>query len=139
MFNFDKTPTFSRVFHPKMNRQFSREIKVEFLDKKWRFRTVCWDILGEIQTLWYAVNKYKNKVNFFFKSHLLYRKIWLSSWRENLQLRNCFFLRTQFIHTYSIWINGLLKNAEMIDTSSIVLLWKKIKWRFLLSHLGFGW
>ena len=35
-----KTKTFSRVFHPK-NRQFSREIKVEFLDKKWRFRTVC--------------------------------------------------------------------------------------------------
>ena len=27
-----KTTTFSRVFHPK-NRQFSREIKVEFLDK----------------------------------------------------------------------------------------------------------
>ena len=68
-FNFDKTPTFSRVFHPNFfwqffswnqscqqlkspkpqhfhefftpkNRQFSREIKVEFLDKKWRFRTV---------------------------------------------------------------------------------------------------
>ena len=37
--NFDKTATFSRVFHPK-TRQFSREIKVEFLDKKWRFRTV---------------------------------------------------------------------------------------------------
>ena len=35
-----KTTTFSRVFHPK-NRQFSWEIKVEFLDKKWRFRTVC--------------------------------------------------------------------------------------------------
>ena len=35
-FNFDKTPTFSRVFHPK-NQQFSREIKVEYLgylDKK---------------------------------------------------------------------------------------------------------
>ena len=28
-----KTTTFSRVFHPK-NRRFSREIKVEFLDKK---------------------------------------------------------------------------------------------------------
>ena len=27
-----KTTTFSRVFHPK-NRQFSQEIKVEFLDK----------------------------------------------------------------------------------------------------------
>ena len=71
--NFDKTPTFSRVFHPKFfwqffswnqscqqlkspkpqhfhefftqkkkNRQFSREIKVEFLDKTWRFGTVCW-------------------------------------------------------------------------------------------------
>ena len=35
-FNFDKTPTFSRVFDPK-NRQFSRKMKVEFLDKKWRF------------------------------------------------------------------------------------------------------
>ena len=29
-----KTITFSRVFHPQKNRQFSREIKVEFLDKK---------------------------------------------------------------------------------------------------------
>ena len=65
-----KTTTFSRVFHPfffdiffswnqscqqlkspkpqhfrefftPKNRQFSRKIKVEFLDKKWRFRTVC--------------------------------------------------------------------------------------------------
>ena len=35
-----KTKTFSRVFHPPKKRQFSREIKVEFLDKKWRFRTV---------------------------------------------------------------------------------------------------
>ena len=29
-----KTTSFSQVFHPKKNRQFSREIKVEFLDKK---------------------------------------------------------------------------------------------------------
>ena len=29
-----KTTTFSRVFHHPKNRQFSREIKVEFLDKK---------------------------------------------------------------------------------------------------------
>ena len=65
-----RTKIFSRVFHPKFfwqffswnqscqqlkspkpqhfhefftqkNRQFSWEIKVEFLDKKWRFRTVC--------------------------------------------------------------------------------------------------
>ena len=28
-------------FSPQKNWQFSREIKVEFLDKKWRFRTVC--------------------------------------------------------------------------------------------------
>ena len=27
-FNFDKNTTFSRVFHRKKNRQFSREIKV---------------------------------------------------------------------------------------------------------------
>ena len=68
-FNFDKTPKFSQVFHqfiltiflvksklstakksknhniftsfnPKKYRRFSREIKVEFLDKKLRFRTV---------------------------------------------------------------------------------------------------
>ncbi len=37
-----KNTTFSRVFHPKKSRQFPREIKVEFLDKKWRFRTVCY-------------------------------------------------------------------------------------------------
>ena len=37
-FNFDKNPTFSRVFHPKKKiDNFSREIKVEFLDKIWRF------------------------------------------------------------------------------------------------------
>ena len=41
-----KTITFSQVFHPKY-RQFSREIKVEFLDKKWRFRTVCTDNEGK--------------------------------------------------------------------------------------------
>ena len=29
-----KTTTFSRVLHPPKNRQFSREIEVEFLDKK---------------------------------------------------------------------------------------------------------
>ena len=50
-FNFDKTPSISRVFHPKKNREFSREIKVEFLDKKWRFRTVCLFILSIIATL----------------------------------------------------------------------------------------
>ena len=36
-----KTKTLSRVFHPKKIDNFSPEIKVEFLDKKWRFRTVC--------------------------------------------------------------------------------------------------
>ena len=70
-FNFDKTPTFHEFLNPiffdnfsceinvvnsqkvqnqsiftsfspkKKNRQFSREIKVEFLDEKWRFRIVC--------------------------------------------------------------------------------------------------
>ena len=35
-----KPTTFSRVFYPKKS---TREIKVEFLDKKWRFRTVCLD------------------------------------------------------------------------------------------------
>ena len=40
-----KPQHFHEIFTQK-NRQFSREIKVEFLDKKWRFRTVCglsWD------------------------------------------------------------------------------------------------
>ena len=43
-----KTTKFSRVFHPKKNRQFFREIKVEFLDKIWRFRTVCLSSLFKI-------------------------------------------------------------------------------------------
>ena len=34
-----KSQQFHEFFTPK-NRQFFREIKVEFLDKKWRFRTV---------------------------------------------------------------------------------------------------
>ena len=44
-----KTTTFSRAFHLK-KWQFSQEIKVVFLDKKWRFRTV-WSskwIFGQI-------------------------------------------------------------------------------------------
>ena len=77
-FNFDKTPTFSQVFHPNFfwqffswnqscqqlkspkpqhfheflaqkNRQFVREIKVEFLDKKWRFRTVCRTLYNQVK------------------------------------------------------------------------------------------
>ena len=35
-----KPQHFHEFFTPKKIRQFSREIKVEFLDKKWRFRTV---------------------------------------------------------------------------------------------------
>ena len=41
-----KTTTFSRVFHPKKNRKFSPEIKVEFLDKKGTFRTVWSNNVG---------------------------------------------------------------------------------------------
>ena len=33
-------PQHFHEFSPQKNRQISREIKVEFLDKKWRFRTV---------------------------------------------------------------------------------------------------
>ena len=61
-FNFDKTPTFSRVFHPNFFWQFfswnqsCQQLNSskpqhfhkfftpknrQFLDKKWRFRTVC--------------------------------------------------------------------------------------------------
>ena len=35
-------PQHFHVFFTPKNRQFSREIKVEFLDKKWKFRTVCY-------------------------------------------------------------------------------------------------
>ena len=34
-------PQHFHEFSPKTIRQFSRKIKVEFLDKNWRFRTVC--------------------------------------------------------------------------------------------------
>ena len=39
-----KPQHFHEFFTPQKNRQFSREIKVEFLDKKWRFRTVCFRV-----------------------------------------------------------------------------------------------
>ena len=40
-------------FSPQKIRQFSREIKVEFLDKKWRFRTVweLWDSSFSLKTV----------------------------------------------------------------------------------------
>ena len=47
-----KTTTFSQVFHPK-KWQFSREIKLEFWDKKWRFRTV-WIVKLHFWTLYLA-------------------------------------------------------------------------------------
>ena len=34
-------PQHFHEFFTQKNRQFSREIKVEYLDGKWRFRTVC--------------------------------------------------------------------------------------------------
>ena len=34
-------PQHFHEFFSQRNRQFSREMNVEFLDKKWRFRTVC--------------------------------------------------------------------------------------------------
>ena len=71
-FNFDKTPTFSRVFHPTFFWQFfssnqscqqvkspkpqhfheffTQKIKIGFLDKKWRFRTV-WVCIVHFQLL----------------------------------------------------------------------------------------
>ena len=39
--NFYKTTTFARVFHPKKIDNFLGKSKLIFLDKKWRFRTVC--------------------------------------------------------------------------------------------------
>ena len=45
-------PQHFHEFFTQKDRQFSREIKVEFLDKKWRFRTVCecrlWIILNYV-------------------------------------------------------------------------------------------
>ena len=59
-----KTTTFSRVFHPK-NRQFSREFKVEFLDKKWRFRTVCLEKLFSIE----VISTFFLQWKFFFRNY----------------------------------------------------------------------
>ena len=121
-FNFDKTPTFSRVFHPKFfwqfflwnqscqqlkspnpqhfhefftqkNRQFSREIKVEFLDKKWRFQTVCrstifWENFSSVNILLLKVNHevwrmYNLAKGFFFFLREFYIFIMLVvTWQE---------------------------------------------------------
>ena len=53
-----KTTTSSRVFHLKKMDNFSREIKVEYLNKKWRFRSVCF---GDCQI------EINNQMIFFFR------------------------------------------------------------------------
>ena len=67
-----KTTTFSRVFHPK-NRQFSREIKVEFLDKNWRFRTVWIGI--NLRSSWHVLHlldmKYHREIKKYNFSRIL--------------------------------------------------------------------
>ena len=95
-----KTTTFLQVFHPK-NRQFSREIKVEFLDKKWRFRTVC-----------EGIHSWRD---FFFEGIFLKKII--------LELKLVFFHSVQFffyyrwrdrIHCllYTLRVNGLMISFE---------------------------
>ena len=56
-----QTTTFSRVFHPKKIDNFSREIKVEFLDKKWRFRTVWINSLFWRENSFLIIFKYCEK------------------------------------------------------------------------------
>ena len=73
-----KTTTFLRIFHPQKNREIFLEIKVEFLDKKWRFKQkpeirdiFVWfsNIVG-LQLLWHLdiwsggppLKKYWNKM-----------------------------------------------------------------------------
>ena len=46
-------PQHFHEFSPKQFDNFSREIKVEFLDKKWRFRTVC-NLLISLPRIIYA-------------------------------------------------------------------------------------
>ena len=50
-------PQHFHEFFTQKNRQFSREIKVEFLDKKWRFRTVCKASNVVIFVLWWKIHE----------------------------------------------------------------------------------
>ena len=75
-FQFWQNPNIFTSFSPKENQQFSRKIKVEFLDKKWRFRTVwrswqchysSWGIL-EFWTVLESRTKMKLQTCFTFYS-----------------------------------------------------------------------
>ena len=96
-----KTTTFSRVFHPK-NRQFSLEIKVEFLDKKWRFRTVCF-------------------TNIIFKFHLMSLSSFsVKSKRDSAKQYQNHCIFTNF---YSIWFFHSFQNKNVTVTWWIVPYW----------------
>ena len=113
-----KTTTFSRVFHPK-NRQFSREIKVEFLDEKWRFRTVC---KNWAQNLSEAL---LGKLN-WHKRTLSCCKIFLNA----MQLFNS--LITGFVYSRE------LDNENQVDFCTLHFLPRDVISAHFCSPLGYG-
>ena len=77
-----ETTTFPRVFHPQKNPQFSREIKVDFLDKKSRFRTVCMHTLWNISKLFKFISNFEDSIVSCYKTNTIEKSIfWLVSWK----------------------------------------------------------
>ena len=150
--NFDKTPTFSRVFHlnffwqflswnqscqqlrsPKpqhfheffsqKNRQFSQEFKVEFLDKKWRFRTVF--------VYWGQTFKIRLK-------HLPYLFFCLS---RSSPLSSFSILRTMATHNVKVTYSGPAQSQSNPDEVSVSIIGqvpnlKLVKFEELQSKFG---
>ena len=91
-----KPQHFHEFFYQK-NRQFSREIKVEFLDKKWRFRTV-----------WFSTHFFETLLDHFFET-VRSPCIWIfapkSGQRKNIKI-------TQKFNNLSLTLLAIFKVAK---------------------------
>ena len=77
-----KPQHFHEFFTHKKNPQFSREIKVDFLDKKSRFRTVCMHTLWNISKLFKFISNFDDRIVSCYKTNTIERSIfWLVSWK----------------------------------------------------------
>ena len=157
-FKKPKTTTFSRVFHPK-NRQFSREIKVEYLDKKdfeqcdliRRLRKQKSLIIGQRVP---EISARTNTINYFSKINQRKKKIFFPFWTYgNFQCSkdtNGLFIRLLNLNLRTTYITcrfyfilsslGFRLKTRIAMTCSIFILvknhWisKRLDWFYVDSH-----
>ena len=131
-----KPQHFHEFFTPK-NLQFSREIKVEFLDTKWRFRTVCkmgkmGDVMHasiHLNTLWYTKTTSGGQIiqsTNTFNTYCIPNSIFCSAWH----------IKTFIISFISlVYVYHTQKNETHLgdETTLVVLTFLSTKYQKLIG------